>query len=204
MSGDSESDVIGSSWSFKGWTGDFHPSDTVSSTRYSNTCRSSFRCSSLTKATVTEVHENNATLLHTLGTSFLHLSMYDRARSLLEESLAMRRSALSEEDPLTLAAAHDLARCLTQRGALPEALELYDALLPIAVQVLPVSDRTLPLFRMGRGIVLTQLGRLDEAEAELELSLSACQEYFGPDNSHTRMAAAAMAALAQARGGLGE
>ena len=57
---------------------------------------------------------------------------------------------------------------------------------------------------MGRGIVLTQLGRLDEAEAELELSLSACHEYFGPDNSHTRMAAGAMAALAEARGGLGE
>ncbi|MFH8738892.1 aKG-HExxH-type peptide beta-hydroxylase [Streptomyces sp. NPDC017964] len=102
-----------------------------------------------------------------------HLGMYGEAITALESLSAVRARLLGDEDPATVATRLDLAWALRENGALTEADQLYQDVAR-ACQSANLRDGHpyRQSARTGRARVLRELGRYEDAEAELRAALA--------------------------------
>ncbi|MFD5124719.1 aKG-HExxH-type peptide beta-hydroxylase [Streptomyces sp. NPDC058385] len=103
----------------------------------------------------------------------IHLGMYGEAITALGSLNAVRARLLGDEDPATIATRLDLAWALRENGALTEADQLYQDVAR-ACQSADLRDGHpyRQSARTGRARVLRELGRYEDAEAELRAALA--------------------------------
>ena len=142
--------------------------------------------------TIVSMH-NYASLLETSG------DMED-ATKLFRRVLADRRRVLGEEHPKTIASMGNLADILFDGGAAEEAERVWAETIALAEAVFREGDWRPPHYRVKRGVTLTTLERLDEAEIELRRGYEALREILGDDHPRTRTAAERLADLHVRRG----
>ncbi|MFE2964065.1 HEXXH motif-containing putative peptide modification protein [Streptomyces sp. NPDC059340] len=100
-----------------------------------------------------------------------YLGLYGEAITELDSLSAVRARLLGDEDPATIATRLDLAWALRENGALTEADRLYQDVARAGEGALPDGHPYLQTARTGRARVLRELGRYEDAEAELHTAL---------------------------------
>jgi eukaryotic-like serine/threonine-protein kinase len=110
-------------------------------------------------------------ILHTVGTAYAALGLYDEARTQLDEALAARTRA---EGPTSLPVAETelaLAEVTASHGDLTAAEGHYARALTIRESLLGREHPLVARVAQGLGVLRWQQGRLDEAEAEYRRAL---------------------------------
>jgi tetratricopeptide (TPR) repeat protein len=102
-----------------------------------------------------------------LGTYYNEISRHDEAVRALDKGLALIAAHGSEFDIFLPSLTSERAVALARLQRFPEALAGYEA----GLQLSGVSDLDKARMHRGRGYVLTELGRLDEAEEAYNESL---------------------------------
>jgi tetratricopeptide (TPR) repeat protein/phage gp36-like protein len=122
-----------------------------------------------------------ARLLDTLGGIHTELGLYDQARPLLEEALALRLRLRGEEHP-------EVAATLVRLGSLAhlsgqgDAVALFRRALVIREARARREPEELADLLNKLGAALGAKGRFDEAEATLRRSLALHEDLFGPED----------------------
>jgi non-specific serine/threonine protein kinase/serine/threonine-protein kinase len=129
--------------------------------------------------------EVRASLHHTLGTTFLNLSLLEQAEAQLEAALALRRSYLGADHPLTLAAAHDLAAAYNRQGRLHEASELLAPTLAARTRVLGPGHPDALESMNNLADLRLQDGETEAAETLFRHVLDGFEAAFGSDDRRT-------------------
>jgi non-specific serine/threonine protein kinase/serine/threonine-protein kinase len=121
-------------------------------------------------------------IIHTVGTAYAALGLYDEARTQLDEALAAR---LRTHGPSSLPVAETelaLADAATLRGDLSAADGHYARALAIRESLLGRSHPLVARVAFGLGRLRWQQGRLDESEAAYSRAL-AIDERTSPDST---------------------
>jgi serine/threonine protein kinase len=122
-----------------------------------------------------------ARILHTLANLYNGLGMFDRAIESQRESLELRRRALGDDDPLTIASMHNTAFKLQQRGRLEDAEALFREAYQRRRRVLGDDHEDTWTSMSMLGSLLRLRGKLDEAEPLLRDSLECRRKALGDD-----------------------
>ncbi|MFF5406813.1 HEXXH motif-containing putative peptide modification protein [Streptomyces misionensis] len=101
----------------------------------------------------------------------LHVGMFGESVSQLRAARDARVRLLGAEDPATIGAGLALAWALRSAGDLVESDKLYRQLATVCERSLPADHPYLQSVRTGRARTLGQLGRYEDAEAELRAAL---------------------------------
>jgi serine/threonine-protein kinase len=135
----------------------------------------------------------HARLKHVLGVAYFERSQYDRARALMEDSLAQFRSTKGDDDPAAAAVFHDLARLAAvtdspgkavpmmreslerHRRLFGERHEKYAACLQDLAETLPLTDEKKRLLEEALAIRRALPGAPNK---ELAASLNALGAYY--------------------------
>jgi len=105
-----------------------------------------------------------AEMLAVLGGIYLKLGTYDRARSLLEEALAVREAGSGTRRLNIAQSAADLAALLYEQGEYPRAEELTRRALAVRREVLGPDDTLVAASMTDLAAILGAQGQDDEAE----------------------------------------
>ncbi|MFK0045977.1 aKG-HExxH-type peptide beta-hydroxylase [Streptomyces sp. NPDC090741] len=116
-------------------------------------------------AAATEPSTGAAQYLNTVG-------LYGEAIAELDVVCALRARLLGDGSPATIAARLHLAWALRDNGDLTAADRLYQELARVGADSLPPDHPYLQSVRTGRARVLRELGRYEQAEAEMNAALA--------------------------------
>jgi tetratricopeptide (TPR) repeat protein len=123
-------------------------------------------------------------LLHTLGTTYRGLGLYDRSAELLTKALSVRRAALGPENPDTLKSMSGLAETYLEDGRTSEALPLLKEAFRLQKAKLGPDHRdTLGSMSLLAWAYLE--GRQVEATSLNEEAFRLYKAKFGPDHPET-------------------
>jgi non-specific serine/threonine protein kinase/serine/threonine-protein kinase len=122
-----------------------------------------------------------ARLTQTMGQVYSALGLYDAARRLLEQSLALREK-LPDPDQLAVATGLvDLAGVARRQGALAQAETLYARALAIRETALGPNDPQVAAVLNGLGGLLFTQGKYAEAEPALTRAMQVRERALGPN-----------------------
>ena len=122
-----------------------------------------------------------ARLLDILGGIHTELGLYDEARPLLEEALAIRERRLGPQDLATAATVAHLGTLASQSGK-GDAAALFRRALAIREARLGEDDPERPALLGDLGTALAARGRFDEAEGALRRALALGERRWGKDD----------------------
>jgi serine/threonine protein kinase len=139
--------------------------------------------------------EVQATLMQTMGSSYLGLGLYAQAAPLLERAVALRSRIYGAEARETLAAMNDLAMNLHLQGRQAEAEAMYRKTYEgrLVTDGEDDLDTLIPL--EGLAWVYEQEGRYKEEEEPRRRVYEVRRRILGPDSAGTLMAQSALAAF---------
>ena len=123
-----------------------------------------------------------ATLLQTIATTLQSLGMLDRATLPQEQALSLRRAALGEDHPDTLASMSKAGSLLEAQGRMEQAETLIRAALDAKRRVLGDEHPSTLTEINNLGALLKAQGRLDEAEPLYREALDAERRVLGDDH----------------------
>ena len=148
--------------------------------------------------------ELRAAMMHTMGSVYLQLGLYPKARSLLERALELRRQVLGRDHPDTLDSMAELAALLHRDGHDPEAERLLRAALEAQRRRLGKNDRRTLRSMASLGEVLSFSARFDEAERLQREALAGLRGTLGPGDRETLKVQDRLAATLHKAGRLAE
>lgn len=123
-----------------------------------------------------------ARLMDTLGGLYQRIGVYDRAQTLLESALNLRRQT-PNADPLDVAASlNHLAELLKQRGDFANSERLHRESLAIRSKLLPADHLDFATSLNDLGTLLVDRNNLDEAEPMLLRSLEIRRKLLGEEH----------------------
>lgn len=123
-----------------------------------------------------------ARLMDTLGGLYQRIGVYDRAQTLLESALNLRRQT-PNADPLDVAASlNHLAELLKQRGDFASSERLHRESLAIRTRFLPADHLDLATSLNDLGTLLVDRNNLGEAEPMLLRSLEIRRKLLGEEH----------------------
>jgi tetratricopeptide (TPR) repeat protein/two-component sensor histidine kinase len=128
-----------------------------------------------------ELHDQpllRARLLDTLGGIHIELGLYDQARPLLDESLAIRERLNGRDSPEVAATLVRLGS-LAQRSGKGDAVALFQRALAIREDRLGLDHAEVADVLSKLGMTLASQGRFDEAETTLRRSLVLHERLWG-------------------------
>ncbi|HSK81201.1 MAG TPA: tetratricopeptide repeat protein [Thermoanaerobaculia bacterium] len=153
-----------------------------------------------------ELHDQpllRASLLNALGGIHTELGLYDEARPLLAEALAVRERLHGPEDP-------EVAETLVHLGAVAhlsgkgEAVPLFNRALAIREDLLGPEHPDVADVLNNLGAALASRGRFDDAEAALRRSLAIQEKLWGERDLRVAKAMHNLGGIAYYRGGVDE
>ena len=148
--------------------------------------------------------ELQAQMMHTMGSAYLNLGLYQQARSLFERAIAISHSAGGPEDREALSSTNALAGLLAQEGEYAQAEKLQRETLAVQRRVLG-PEHLDTLTTMGDlSATLASSNRLEEAEKLGRDVLEKERRVLGPENRHTLTAMDTLAAILGTEGKLAE
>ncbi|MCX4247019.1 protein kinase domain-containing protein [Paraliomyxa miuraensis] len=144
------------------------------------------------------MHPEVAAGYQNLGSAYLNVGDHAKAQAALEQAERIQRETLGEEHPLRAASLNLLGQALAARGQREQGLEHTRR----SVEILAAHDDPVETAtnRVDMAQMLVALGRLDEAERELDHALEALRQGVEPEHPYVADAHEALAELAAARG----
>jgi tetratricopeptide (TPR) repeat protein len=143
-------------------------------------------------------HRRFATELNNLAGLLCLQGKYDEARSLHEQSLAIRRKALGEEHPDVATSLNNLAKLLETQGKYDEAKPLYHQSLTIT-QVLADEHPTVATLLNNLAGLLSSQDKYDEALIYVNQSLHIRRSKLGDTHPDTLSSIALVTQIQQRR-----
>jgi serine/threonine protein kinase/tetratricopeptide (TPR) repeat protein len=145
-----------------------------------------------------------AQLLQTLADSMRDLGLLEEAVDPQERALALRRSALGNDNPQTLASISSLGRLMRARGKADDAERLQREALDGRQRVLGNDDPATLYSMNDLGYLLQAKGDLDQAEKYLGLALEGRKRVLGESHHSTLVSLSNMGILRTKQGKLAE
>ncbi|HYV17557.1 MAG TPA: serine/threonine-protein kinase [Verrucomicrobiae bacterium] len=136
-----------------------------------------------------------ATLMQTMGSSYLGLGLYAQAAPLLERAVALRSRIYGAEARETLAAMNDLAMNLHLQGRAAEAEVMYRRTYEGRRKTDGDDDPDTLIPLEGLAWVYAAQGRVQEQEAALRRILEGRERTLGPEDRGTLMARSELGAV---------
>jgi len=110
----------------------------------------------------------SAMIFRALGCVYQRMGQYDKAMSLLQESLLLYRSTEGERSNIVGKILRDISGVLHDQEKDEEALEVLEEAHTILTEAVGTDQPTIAMVLSCKGKCLYSLGRLDEAQAMLE------------------------------------
>jgi eukaryotic-like serine/threonine-protein kinase len=139
----------------------------------------------------------------TLGGDMYSLGLFAAAEEQYAKAVALRRSALGENKPQTLASLGHLAVIYRERGKLKEAAEISQQVLHSFEATVGRDNPQTLRARTTLAYVLNDMGRGKEVEAPLRDALTRAKSRLGESDEDTMSAAAALVIVLRDIGGSG-
>lgn len=146
--------------------------------------------------------EVQAALAATMGKAYQGLGLNDRARPLLERSLALRRRVFGEEHPAVAESLEALGTLVQIQGDLDRAEALQRQGLRIRRKLLRDGDPAVALSLNGLATVLIARARYDEAERLLREALAINRSHYGDEHQEVAMDLANLGYVVKQKGDL--
>ncbi|MGH9752935.1 MAG: tetratricopeptide repeat protein [Blastocatellia bacterium] len=124
-----------------------------------------------------------AKLLDTIGKLYQNIGLYDRAQTLLEEALKLRRQALGNESPDVAASLNHLGEVARLKSDYAGSESLLREALAMRRKLLGAESKDVAQSLNNLGIVLVERGNFGEAEALLRESLATRHKLFGEEHA---------------------
>ena len=150
--------------------------------------------------TFEEEPEVRAHILGALGSVFVSVGEYRKARPLLSEAFDLRMRELGDEHPDTAYSMNSLALALQQLGETEEAGGLFERVLEVRRTRLPEQDERVlqAIHNLGRFYQLAE--RFAESESSLREALAGYRDVLGPKALETLIAQKNLASVLAVRG----
>ncbi|RMF80161.1 MAG: serine/threonine protein kinase [Planctomycetota bacterium] len=145
-------------------------------------------------------HPHTLSSLNNLALVYMYLERFADAEPLFREVIETNRRLFGAEHKDTFTAAFNLAAAFQRQQRYDEALPLFDIAVGGAERGLPEGHWLRGVFRTGRGECRAQLGRRDEAEADLQAGYDILSATLGPQHSRTVRCAEALAGFYESAG----
>jgi tetratricopeptide (TPR) repeat protein len=129
-----------------------------------------------------------ARLRGTIGETYRELGVLDPSAQHLERQLAIYEARLDADDPVRIAAQHQLAWIYAEQGRLNEAAALYEKTLADRRRVLGEEDRETLRTMNNLGLLYADQDRFDEAERIMEDVLETRERTLGLRHPDTLVA----------------
>jgi eukaryotic-like serine/threonine-protein kinase len=126
-----------------------------------------------------------ASIRQTIGDAYEDLGLFREAQPQVERTIVLRRAALGENDPETLASMHSLAGILAGEGKYAEAEMLETRVLDSQRRVLGERNPATLASMNALGNIYKHLGKYGAAETLQSKSLDLRREVLGAENPDT-------------------
>ena len=123
-----------------------------------------------------------ARLMDTMGNVYQSLGLYEEARPLLEEALAIRRGAMGDVHPAVAVSMNNLANILEETADYEAARPLYEQALAIWVGTSDPDSLNVALALDNLANLFKSVGEYEEARPFYERSLAIREKTLGPDD----------------------
>ncbi len=123
-----------------------------------------------------------ARLMDTIGTVYTGLGLYDRAESILEQSLKIKRSLYGEDDLGLADTLQNIGIVVDNRGQFEKSASYFQQALDIRRKTLGEDDPEVGKSLNSLAISFYNQGRWAEAEPLFERSLAIKEKTLGPDD----------------------
>jgi tetratricopeptide (TPR) repeat protein len=147
--------------------------------------------------------ELRAEMLTVIGRVYQRLGLYEAARPLLQEALALGRGE-GGDSPWLAQALNDYGVLLREDGQPAAAVPLLEESLAMRRRVLGPEDKDVAVTLVELGRTLEDEGQLDRAEPLLREALRVRQKIFGEHHRETATSKSSLALLLWRRGSIGE
>jgi tetratricopeptide (TPR) repeat protein len=144
-------------------------------------------------------HPNTLSLINNIGYLLMAQGKLEQAEPVWREALQGRRSVLGDDHPETLGSINNLARLLQRQGKLADAQPLFEQLYRRA-GVVPLPPKQAALYVCRYGLVLTELGKHEEAVEPLGIAYQRLKSAGMETVPEMRAVAAALAAVCDETG----
>ncbi len=139
-------------------------------------------------AALTNDPEVRADMLHVMATTYLNLSIYERAHDLAQNALNLRQKILGPDDPKTMQSMAQLGFILDREGSFDEAIKLESKAVDDERRVLGPDHPTTLQATEQLGIILLDLGRFAEGEKAARVAANTYRRLLGADDPKTLLA----------------
>ncbi len=141
-----------------------------------------------------------ARLMVTMGRVYRNLGLYSQSRSLLEESLALRRSSFGGENLEVACSEQELASLLGAIGDFQSALPLFESTLETRERLLGPDHPDVGLAVSNLGNLYRQMGDFDKAIPLYQRALKIREKTLGPDHMDVSNSLNGLAIVLEAKG----
>ena len=124
---------------------------------------------------------NQARLMNTIGEVFMNLGLYDKADSILNKALKIRREKLGGRSLEVAESIHDVGDLYRRQGKYAESATFYNDALAISEEKLGKNHRQVANILHSLGILYDTEGKYDQAESLFRRSLAIREKTLGPD-----------------------
>jgi non-specific serine/threonine protein kinase/serine/threonine-protein kinase len=124
-------------------------------------------------------------LMYTMSDAYTNLGLFSKAKTLLENAIALESRTIGKENPLTLEAMAALGHTLTSMGQFAAAESLLRTTLDTQARVLGPQDKATLTTRDFLAEVLTHLDKFSELEKLVAETIQLQSKVLGPENGHT-------------------
>ncbi len=135
-------------------------------------------------AVLGEEHQHTRNSMNNLGLFYVASNRPELAAPLYERALAIDLRVVGDQHPETLALMHNLAGLYRSQSRFDDALTLHDRVIALAGTSSSLGDGAWQtgLFRVGRARTLDQVGRRDQALAEMDQAITVLDASLGADH----------------------
>lgn len=145
-----------------------------------------------------------AKLMDTVGRLYQSIGMYDRAQTLLEDGLKLRRQTLGQEHADVATSLHHLAGVLNLNGDYARSESLYREALAMRRKLMSAMHRDVAQSLDELGSLLVDRGNFNEAEILLREGLAMRRKVFGEEDSEVAESLTSLGRLMSDSGKFGE
>ena len=148
--------------------------------------------------------EVRAAVLDAIGGVYRNLALYDEAKPLLEEALALRLTNLGEQHPLVAESLHNLANLERNLGGDERPEDLMRRAIAIQRKAFPEGHRDLARGLNNLASLLLRRRQMEQAESFAREALEMKLRVFGEEHLDVATSLNTLASLARAKGELDE
>ncbi len=145
-----------------------------------------------------------AKLMDTIGGLYQSIGVYDRAQSLLEEALKLRRQTLGAEHADVAASLHHLADLAYGKGDFAGSEALFREALQLRQKLLGAEQPDVADSMNSLGVALLTLGNSAEAEPLLRGALELRRKLLGPEHKDVAVSLHGLGRLLSSQGKFAE